>query len=107
MIEGSYVCVDVWVWEIGWYDDTSMLAIYSHAWSSTPSASVGTNWIGSIMGGYKGWSTCRFLHTSILLCCMSINLSSTEGYIGTKVSKSAFLEVLVDGDGDKALLRVV
>jgi len=38
---------------------------------------------------------------------MSYNLSTTEGYIGTKVSKSGVLEVLVDDDGDKALLRVV
>jgi len=101
-------CVSaVWIGELGWDDDTSILAIYVPVWSLAPSASAGTNWIGSIMGGCKGWSTGRFLQTSILLCCISINLSSTEGYIGANVSLIAFLWVLDDDDGDKALLSLV
>jgi len=46
------------------------------------------------------------LHTSILLCCISIILASTTGYRGTNVSLIGFLVVLVEEDGDLAL-RVV
>jgi len=82
------------VGELGFDDRFELDARSVPTWSSPPSAAAGMTWIASITGGYKGWSAGRYLHASMRYCCISIVLSSTEGYIGSKVS-SGFCEVLI------------
>ena len=75
MIDGSGISV-VWVvGEFGVDYDTIVFARSIPIPSLSPSAAAGINWIGSITGGCNGWSAGRFLHASILLCCILINLS--------------------------------